>query len=147
VHRRLWFLLFSAFLISLSFHAFGFGAQPGITVQLQHVIKAAPAASNHTSTNSADTYVLGYASDVGTAYQGSVQCDWASLTGTVNATLQVNWSDDGGAHWIAKGSPITFSGASGTGGITFTIDEQYYQFVYTAGTVSGGTVDCYLLGK
>lgn len=138
--RRAWILL----LLMLSSTA---SAQPQRTIQLQHVLKAAPAGSNHTSTNSGDTHAIGYATDMGLAYQGSIQCDWASLTGTINATVQVNWSDDGGTSWIAKGSPLTLSGASGTGGLSFTIDEQKYEVVYTAGTTTGGTVDCYLLGK
>lgn len=137
---------FVAYLVFFSFHAYGAG---GRTLTSQHVINAAAAGSNHTSTNSADAHVLGYASDMGLATMGSVQCNWASLTGTINATVQVNISDDGGLNWLAKtGGLISLSGASGSAYVPFSqTPEQFYQVVYTAGTVTGGTVDCYLIGK
>lgn len=145
-HRKVFLFIAFALMAFMSFHAFGAG---GRTVTIQHVVNAAPANINHTSSATGDSHTLGYPSDMGLAVMGSVQCDWTSLTGTINATAQVNVSDDGGANWNAKsGGTITLSGASGTGYVAFAqTPEQLYQVVYTAGGVTGGTVDCYLVGK
>lgn len=126
------------------------GASSGArTVTWVKALNAATAGANHTSSNAMDTAAYGAPIDMGLAMMGSVQCDWTGLTGTVNATVQVNISDDGAANWLAKSSgQITLSGASGSAYLPFAqTPEQLYQLVYTAGTVTGGTVSCWVFGK
>lgn len=130
--------------------AFAAGSSGARTVTYGHVLTTAPAASNHTSSDPTDTHAFGKPSDTGTVVTGSVQCDWAGITGTINATVQLNISDDGGVMWVPKsGATFTLAGASGAQVISLNniITEQFYQVVYTAGSVTGGTVDCWLIAK
>lgn len=131
--QRFWLAL----LLFLSSPAFSAGVG---TITYIHAFSALSAGVNHTSA----------AIDTGLDNSASVQCDWSGLTGSINATVQLNSSSDGGIKWIPKtDASFTLSGATGAQLISLNqiVTEQFYQIVYTAGTTSGGTLDCWFLGK
>lgn len=118
------------------------------------ILKSATAGVNHTTTDPNDAFALGKAADYGLKRSGSFQVVWASLTGTVNATVAINSSVDCVNYkpkLDASSNPIsvTLSGASGSSIISINglITEPCYQAVYTAGTVTGGTVSIFAYGK
>jgi hypothetical protein len=97
---------------------------------------------------------LGLPIDVGLCTHGSFQLEWASITGTPDATFSVMTSNDG-VTWQAKGdangNPVVFtmSGASGNDMISFndTISEEFYGLAYAPVDATGGTINVIFIGK
>ncbi len=88
--------------------------------------------------------------DSSSSLYGSYQCVWAGLTGTVNANVSAQVSADSGTSWDnLSGASMTFTGASGhsTVLISGVLTTPLVRLAYTHGTVSGGTVSCYLALK
>lgn len=117
------------------------------TTMIQAITNAG-ASSNHTTTDATDSAVLGKAMNAEYRRYLSFQCNWASLTGGINATMSLEVSNDN-ATWTAKTSALyTLSGANGNQDVSLTnATERYYRLVYTAGTVSGGTINCFVVAK
>jgi hypothetical protein len=102
-------------------------------------INALPARADHTST------VI----DTSDVLYMSAQIVWASLTGTLDATIKMEVSNDG-TNWVEKSSAsFTLTTASGTDMLSLNgvVTEHYYRIKYTHGNVSGGTVSVYLVTK
>ena len=105
----------------------------------QHVLNAATAAANHTST----------ALDFSIFHNASVQCNWSGLTGTIDNTVEFDYSNDGTTYTI-KGTALAISGASGSGEISLggdAVTESWYEVKYLAVDVTAGTIDCYVTAK
>lgn len=87
--------------------------------------------------------------DLSNVKYGSVQFVWTGLTGMLNASVKIQVSDNSGTNYQDKdGStqPITVN----AGNYVFSlinVTEQFYRVVYLHGGVTGGTFNCYLLGK
>lgn len=82
----------------------------------------------------------------------AVHLIWASLTGSVDATVQVYVSNDpalAAGSWVAKSSAtFTLSGASGSQIISLAnVHEAWAKVVYTHNSVSGGTLTGYCMVK
>lgn len=130
------------------------GGQVGGAAYYKQVLTAAGAGADHTTTNSGDAAALGKAIDFGLVHYGSFQVNWASLTGTVNATITVYVSDDC-VNYVVKsdsgGNPvlITLSGANGSNIINLlsVVAEPCYQLRYAHVGVTGGTVNAFAYGK
>lgn len=98
---------------------------------------------------SADYTPSGYI-DASTSTFGSVQCLWASLTGTLDGQFIVEVSNNDGTTWTAKsGAAFTVSGATGNDSISLNavVSEDRYRVRWVHNNVSGGTVNCYATFK
>lgn len=92
----------------------------------------------------------GAAINAGTALNASFQCSWASLTGSLDGTFQVEVSNNSGTNWTTKSAAaITVSGATGADMISLNgvVTEESYHIKWTHNNVSGGTVNCYAVFK
>lgn len=104
-----------------------------------HAFNAVTAGSSHNSS----------AIDIGLLRYMSFQCVWASLTGSVDATVKLQASNDAGVDWTDKLSAVlALAGASSSGEVSLVnATEQLYRLVYTANSVNGGTLDCWVAAK
>ncbi len=102
----------------------------------------------HTVTAGSDK--LGDQIDATAADSASFQCVWSGLGGTVDGTVQVKVSNDGGTSWDTKsGASITLTGSSGheTLSLNGVAMEAKYRLDYSNGSISSGTLDCYAILK
>ena len=83
----------------------------------------------------------------------SIQYVWAGATGTINATVQGQVSNDG-VNFVNYLTPVPVSGASGTafldlGGAASAseFNARFYRVNYTAGTTTGGTLTSFICMK
>lgn len=87
--------------------------------------------------------------DIGLNKYMSFQCFWTGITGTINGVVNLQASNDDGTTFTDKTSAtFTMSGASGNQDVSLVnATEQKYHLVYTAGTVTGGALTCWVVAK
>jgi len=103
------------------------------------ILTSSSAATNQTSSEI----------ETDSATWGSFQVNWASLTGTLDAVVQVEVSDDQ-VTWIPKtDATFTISTATGQNSISLngSLTSAYVRVTYTATGVNGGTVSMYATVK
>ncbi len=126
----------------------GVAAAAGSTLVAVKAFVNSGAGANHSSANSADATAYGAPIDTGLSSTGSLQCKWASLTGTIDATVTLQSSNDGTTWEDKAGAVLTVAGASADGILSLTnITETAYQAVYAHNGVTGGTLNCKFVAK
>ena len=121
-------------------HAFGLYTQSCLS-------GASAEAEQYSTTVSATT--AGAAFDLSYATSATFQVTWASLTGTLDAEVTIEASNDG-TNWVERpGASLVLASASGTDIIALngTAMERYYRIHYDQNNVSGGTVTVKGVGK
>ena len=82
---------------------------------------------------------------------GSMQVIWSGVTGTPDATFEVQTSDSNGAAWDDKsGTTITMSGASGSNSLSFgsgVLNSQAIRIKTTVNNATGGSASVYITRK
>lgn len=113
-------------------------------------LRASPAASNHSSDDSADVTALGRAMDLLDSNMGSLLVVWSGLTASVAiaATAKLQCSVDK-VNWDDKASiSVAISTAAGHSHVPIDhLHEQFYRVVYTKSDVTGGTISAFLGAK
>lgn len=142
VKRQLWKLFVWLAFLTPS-HAFAVGYLQPTDCKY---FRAISASADHTST---DVAAYGKPFDFRTFTNAAVQLNWAALTGTIDASVKLQVSNDN-SSWVDKsGAVLNLSGADGSGMINLvgSVTEAYYRLVYTHGSVSGGTLTGYCTAK
>ncbi len=101
------------------------------------------------------TNVVGYSdytsagSDLLGMKYASAQVVWSGFTGTLNASFKLQVSDNAGSNWEDKsGTTLSLATTAGNKVVSMTnVTEQFYRLLYLHGSVTGGTVNCYLVAK
>lgn len=121
------------------------------TTVTQKSFSAAAANANHLSNDSTDTATAGGPMDLSSSTTASFQCWWSGLTGTLNATITVEVTNDPAfGHWDQKANAnVTLSSASGlwTQTLSGIVAERWYRLNYAKGSVTAGSITCYAIGK
>jgi hypothetical protein len=102
---------------------------------LAALINAAAAEDDHTSSPVSTTNFR----------SGSVHCTWAGLTGTLDAEVVVEVSNDEGATWVQKGNAtfdVTTADGSNSISLNNVVTEAKYQVRWVSNGVTDGTVTC-----
>jgi hypothetical protein len=69
-----------------------------------------------------------------------IQLVWGSLTGTINGTYVIQYSNDG-TNWDNATAPVSFSGANGNDCLAFeNAFFNYVRITCTVGGITGGTI-------